>query len=95
MRREYPRNSREKSGDALSPEMEYRSYSARVIYDDDDRMLRGRVEGIRNVVTFVAESVDALEKEFHVSVDEYLDFCSEQGIAPEKPGSEPARRAAS
>jgi predicted HicB family RNase H-like nuclease len=48
-------------------------------------MLVGRVEQIRDAVTFQMESVAGLEKEFRISVDEYLAFCQERGSLPEKP----------
>ena len=43
--------------------------------------------GLQDVVTFQGTSVDQLEKEFRVSVDEYLRFCAEVGKVPEKPFS--------
>ena len=71
--------------------MNYKGYSARVLYDGEERVLRGRVAGIDDVVTFEATSIDELEREFHVSVDEYLAFCAEQGLEPNEPRPNPAR----
>lgn len=65
--------------------MKYKGYTARVSFDADEQLLIGRVEHIRDVVTFQAESVAELEKEFRISVDEYLAFCQERGSPPEKP----------
>ena len=48
-------------------------------------MLHGRVDGIRDIVTFVADSDDELEREFRVSVDCYLDLCAERGVEPNRP----------
>ncbi len=63
----------------------YRGYRARVEYDPEDSTLVGRVEGIRDVVTFYADDVASLEREFHLSVDEYVAFCEERGGEPERP----------
>lgn len=65
--------------------MNYRGYSAKVEYDPASRTLFGRVEGLRDAITFEAADVESLEREFHVSVDEYLAMCAEDGRSPERP----------
>lgn len=67
--------------------MTSKRYSAAVEFDNSVGTFRGRVLGIRGAVTFEATSVAGLRKEFRQSVDEYLAFCKEQGIKPEKPYS--------
>jgi predicted HicB family RNase H-like nuclease len=71
--------------------MNYRGYTARYELDAHDQVLHGRVDGIRDIVTFVATNVVELEHEFHVSVDEYLSYCAEKGLRPEKPQGERRR----
>jgi predicted HicB family RNase H-like nuclease len=71
--------------------MIYRGYSARYEFDAQDGVLHGRVDGIRDIVTFVAPSVAELEHEFRVSVDEYLSYCAEKGLQPERPREERQR----
>lgn len=67
--------------------MEYKGYTARISFDDEALLFHGEVSGIADVVTFQAESADALVKAFHDSVDDYLEFCASDGVAPEKPFS--------
>jgi predicted HicB family RNase H-like nuclease len=67
--------------------MEYKGYVGRVEFDEDERVLHGRVDNIRSVVTFVADRAEDIEREFQLSVDEYLSFCAEQGIVPDQPYS--------
>src|SRR3982751_4427418 len=67
--------------------MKYRGYTARYEIDEADRVLAGRIDGIRDVVTFEADTFDQLEAEFHRSVDEYISYCHEQGGEPERPYS--------
>ena len=74
--------------------MKYRGYTARFEHDADDDVLVGRVDGIRDVVSFVAPMLPELEREFHISVDVYLSHCAPMGLTPEIPSAEP-RRAAS
>lgn len=67
--------------------MNCRGYTAAVQYDSEERTLRGRVEGLRDMITFEAGDVVSLEREFRVSVDEYIRFCEESGRSPERPFS--------
>jgi predicted HicB family RNase H-like nuclease len=73
--------------------MNYKGYSALFAYDDDEEVYYGQVDGIRDVVTFVAPTVAELEQEFRISVDEYLAFCAERGVAAERPNQERIRAA--
>ncbi len=67
--------------------MNYKGYIATVEYDEDARIFAGEVINTRTVITFQGSTVDELESEFHNSVDDYLDWCKEDGISPEKPYS--------
>ncbi|HOD84546.1 MAG: hypothetical protein BWX88_00884 [Planctomycetes bacterium ADurb.Bin126] len=66
--------------------MRYRGYEARVEPDPRAGILHGEVVGIRDVITFQAESADQIEQAFHDSVDYYLGFCRRRGEHPETPG---------
>jgi predicted HicB family RNase H-like nuclease len=67
--------------------MTYRGYTARVEFDGRDNLFVGRVLGARDSISFHAAAVDALRREFELSVDDYLDYCAESGLAPDKPAS--------
>jgi predicted HicB family RNase H-like nuclease len=67
--------------------MTYRGYVARIEYDDLDKILVGRIAGIRDIVSFHGDSVAELERAFHASVDDYLDACAKLGQSPDKPAS--------
>ena len=64
--------------------MEYKGYRAAVSYDTDGKVLHGEVVGTRDVIFFEAESVADLEKEFKLSIDDYLAACAERGRQPDK-----------
>jgi predicted HicB family RNase H-like nuclease len=64
--------------------MKYKGYTGVVEYDEDAQCLHGRVIGIRDVITFQADNCSEIIKEFHQSVDYYLEFCAERGEGPEK-----------
>lgn len=67
--------------------MEYKGYIGKVEYDSDARVFTGIVINTRSVITFQGQSVDEIEREFHNSVDDYLNWCKEDGVSPEKPYS--------
>ncbi|HEY1241165.1 MAG TPA: type II toxin-antitoxin system HicB family antitoxin [Bryobacteraceae bacterium] len=67
--------------------MNYKGYEAIVEFDEDARILSGEVINTRDVITFQADSADEVEKAFHDSVDDYIEFCKERGEDPEKPFS--------
>jgi predicted HicB family RNase H-like nuclease len=67
--------------------MEYKGYIGKVEIDEEAGILHGEVINIRDVITFEGVSVDELQRAFHESVDDYLDFCAQRGESPEKPFS--------
>jgi predicted HicB family RNase H-like nuclease len=67
--------------------MIYKGFVGKIEYDDEFKILSGSVINTRTVITFQGRSVDEITKEFHDSVDDYLDWCQEEGIEPEKPCS--------
>ncbi len=68
--------------------MMYKGFAGVVEYDDEARVFSGEVINTRTVITFQGTTVDEVEKEFHASVDDYLEWCKEDGVEPEKPYSE-------
>jgi predicted HicB family RNase H-like nuclease len=67
--------------------LEYKNYLGSVEFDEERQLLWGRVLNTRDVITYEAESVPLLIKEFEKSVDVYLQFCKDLGQEPEKPFS--------
>ena len=76
---------------AVGDAMMYKGYTARYEIDEEEGVLHGRVDGIRSVVSFVAETPEDLEREFRISVDVYLEFCAERGYEPDRPRADPQR----
>ncbi|MCA1667704.1 MAG: type II toxin-antitoxin system HicB family antitoxin, partial [Thermomicrobia bacterium] len=63
----------------------YKGYTADVEYDAQEGILYGHVLDLRDTITFQSENAAEIVDEFHLSVDEYLSFCAEQGTEPAKP----------
>ena len=51
--------------------MQYRGYTARIEFDEDDRIFVGHIADIEAIVGFHGTTVDELEHAFHESVDAY------------------------
>lgn len=64
--------------------MRYKGYSARIEYDDDDRIFTGRLAGIRDGVGFHAETVEGLREAFQEAVEDYVETCIKIGKAPQR-----------
>lgn len=67
--------------------MNYRDYTARIEFDEASETFHGRIEGIRDIITFEGSSVEELKKAFHDSVDDYLEWAAADGFVPERPYS--------
>lgn len=65
----------------------YKGYTAGVEIDVDEGIITGTVLGLRDIIHFQADNVAGIEPAFHLVVDEYLAWCEEEGIDPEKPYS--------
>ena len=67
--------------------MFHKGYAARVEYDDDDGIFFGRIAGIRDGVSFHADTVADLRAAFHDAVEDYIQVCARIGKSPQKPYS--------
>lgn len=64
--------------------MTYKGYIGSVNYSDKDQVFFGKIEGINGLVNFEGESVKELTTAFHEAVDNYLAYCEDEGIEPDK-----------
>ena len=67
--------------------IEYKGYVAKVEFDDSVDLFHGEVINTQDVITFQGASVEELHKAFEESVEDYLAFCREDGVTPDKPYS--------
>ena len=63
----------------MSNAMVYKGYSARVEYDDADGIFFGRLAGIRDGVSFHADTVERLRAAFREAVEDYVEMCAKVG----------------
>jgi predicted HicB family RNase H-like nuclease len=67
--------------------LEYKGYTGHAEYDGSARVFHGEVLDTRDVITFQGTTVREVERAFHDSIDDYLEFCEQRGEAPDKPFS--------
>lgn len=64
--------------------LEYKGYHTKVVFDAESCTVRGKIEGIKDYVDFETSNLKEAEKEFRAAVDDYLEFCEELGVEPDK-----------
>jgi len=67
--------------------MEYKGYMGTVEYDDEAKIFHGDVINTKDVITFQGTTVKEIERAFKDSVNDYIAWCKEEGVEPEKPYS--------
>ena len=69
----------------MSQTLEHKGYNGSVLYSAEDKLLHGRIVGIRDMVSFEGTDVRSLEKNFKAAVEEYLAFCKAEHKTPDTP----------
>ncbi len=64
--------------------LKHKGYSATVEFSAPDEIFFGKINGIRDVVTFEADSVPKLKKAFKDAVEDYLATCQQLGKDSDK-----------
>jgi len=69
----------------VSDMLEYKGYNGTVEYSDADKILYGKVLGVKGYMSYIGDSLESLRKDFEEMIDDYLDECAEDGVEPQKP----------
>jgi predicted HicB family RNase H-like nuclease len=69
----------------MSDLLEYKGYFGSLRFSDEDRVLHGKVEFIRDLVTFGGRDASSIKRAFREAVDDYLALCATLGRKPEVP----------
>jgi predicted HicB family RNase H-like nuclease len=65
----------------------YKDYHGTFDYDESADIFHGQVMNLTDVITFQGRSIDELKQALADSVEDYLEFCADEGKTPEKPYS--------
>lgn len=69
----------------MSAMLKYKGYYGSIEASPEDNCLFGKLQYIKALVTYEAETVAELDKAFREAVDDYLQTCEAQGNEPEVP----------
>ena len=69
----------------MSTMLEHKGYLGSVEYSDDDEVLHGRLEFIRDLVTYEGDDAKSLKAAFQEAVDDYLELCAAEDRKPDVP----------
>lgn len=61
--------------------MKYKDYYGSINYSDKDGVFYGKLEGIRDLVSYEGQDLSSLRSSFEQIVDDYLDFLSRDADA--------------
>lgn len=64
--------------------LKYKEYIGSVEYSEEDKILYGKVLGIRGLISYEGQTIDELEKDFIEGIEQYLSVCDEENIKPQK-----------
>lgn len=67
--------------------LEYKGYNGSIDFSLADNCLFGKVIGIRPSITYEGNTLDELRDDFQNGIDDYLNYCNEKNMKPEKPFS--------
>lgn len=64
--------------------MKYKEFYASIHYEDETSTFWGKIEGIEDLISFEASSVEGLKREFKEVVEEYIEDCKRLNKNPHK-----------
>ena len=64
--------------------LKYKGYVGSVEFSEEDNLLFGEILGINGLVNYEGKTMQELTVSFHEAVEDYLAFCSDHGLAPQK-----------
>lgn len=64
--------------------LEYKDFIGSVEYSSKDDILFGKIIGINSLISYEGDSIKSLRADFQEAIDDYLELCDVNNIAPEK-----------
>ena len=65
--------------------LEYKGYKGSVQFSAEDKLLHGKILGIKSLIMYHGESLEELECDFKTGVDDYLAVCEARNMKPNIP----------
>jgi predicted HicB family RNase H-like nuclease len=65
--------------------LKHKGYSGTIEPQIEANILYGKILFINDLITYESENLAGLQKEFELSIDDYINFCKEHNKEPNKP----------
>ena len=69
----------------MTSQLEYRGYIGSAEYSAEDEVFYGKLEYIRDLVSYEADDARGLRRAFEEAVDDYLETCAAENRRPNEP----------
>ena len=69
----------------MTSTLNFEGYIANITIDAEAGVIHGEVINTRDVLTFSVEKATDIMKEFEETIQDYRNWCAEDGVSPEKP----------
>ncbi len=69
----------------MSSMMQHNGYIGSVQYSDEDEVFHGKLEGIRDLVTYEGTDVVSLKEAFREAIQDYIQTCEKHQRTPDTP----------
>ena len=63
----------------------YKNHIGSVSFSAEDEVFYGKIEHINDLITFESGNAHDLKTAFKEAVEDYIIFCEEKGVKPDKP----------
>ena len=68
----------------MSERLFYKGFTSTPMYDIEDRVVYGTLDGIDGFAEYESRTLDGVEQAFRDTVDDYIDGCREAGVLPDR-----------
>jgi len=65
--------------------LSYKDYIGSISFSSEDEVFYGKIEHINDLITFQSDNAHTLKRAFEEAVDDYIAFCNEKSVEPQKP----------
>ncbi|MFH1514076.1 MAG: type II toxin-antitoxin system HicB family antitoxin [bacterium] len=65
--------------------LNYKDFIGSVSFSAEDEVFYGKIEHVNDLITFESGDAHELKQAFEEAVDDYISFCEEKGVKPDKP----------
>jgi len=62
----------------------YKGFIGSIEFSREDNVYHGRILGLTASISYEGQSIKTLKEDFEESIEDYLEFCAQKNVEPEK-----------